>query len=65
MFSVEQFKALHNPSIKSIEESKEKCYTKLSIRLANSVISPKTHLLKKLLNNKKFLAHLLFFKNIN
>ena len=47
MFLFEKFKALQNPSHKSIEESKEKCYTKLSSRLDDSLSSPKIYLLKR------------------
>ena len=48
----------------SIEESKEKYYTKLSSRLADPLTSPKTYwsILKI---TKKFLAYLLFFMKTN
>ena len=55
MFLLERFKALQYQLHISIEESKEKYYTKLSSRLANPLTSPKTYwyILKIFLNNKK------------
>ena len=55
MFLLEKFKALQCQFRISIEESKEKYYTKLSSRLANPLTSPKTYwsILKTFLNNKK------------
>ena len=56
MFLLEKFKALQNQLNISIEESKEKYYTKLSSRLADPLTSPKTYwsILKTFLNDKKF-----------
>ena len=55
MFLFEKFKALQYQLNISIEESKEKYYTKLSSRLANPLTSTKTYwsILKTFLNNKK------------
>ena len=55
MFFFEKFKALQYQLNMSIEESKEKYYTKLSSRLADPLTSPKTYwsILKTFLNNKK------------
>ena len=55
MFFFEKFKALQYQLNISIEESKEKYYTKLSSRLADPLTSPKTYwsILKTFLNNKK------------
>ena len=55
MFLLEKFKALQNQFHISIEESKEKYYTKLSSRLADLLTSLKTYwsILKTLLNDKK------------
>ena len=55
VFLFEKFKALQYRLNISIEESKEKYYTKLSSRLANPLTSPKTYwsILKTFLNNKK------------
>ena len=55
MFLLEKFKALQYQFHISIEESKEKYYTKLSNRLADPLTSPKTYwsILKTFLNNKK------------
>ena len=55
MFLLEKFKALQYQFHISIEESKEKYYTKLSSRLADPLTSPKTYwsILKTFLNNKK------------
>ena len=55
MFLFEKFKALQYQLNISIEESKEKYYTKLSSRLADPLTSPKTYwsILKTFLNNKK------------
>ena len=55
MFLLEKFKAIQYQLHISIEESKEKCYTKWSSRLADSLTSPKTYwsILKTFLNNKK------------
>ena len=55
MFLLEKFKALQYQLHISIEESKEKYYTKLSSRLADPLTSPKTYwsMLKTFLNNKK------------
>ena len=55
MFLFEKFKALQYQSNISIEESKEKYYTKLSRRLADPLTSPKTYwfILKTFLNNNK------------
>ena len=55
MFLFEKFKALQYQLNISIEESKEKYYTKLSNRLADPLTSPKTYwsILKTFLNNKK------------
>ena len=63
MFLFEKFKALQYQLNISIEESKEKYYTKFSSRLADPLTSPKTFwsILKTFLNKKKFLAYLLFF----
>ena len=54
MFLFDIFKALQYQLNISIEESKEKYYTKLSSRLADPLTSPKTYwsILKTLLNNK-------------
>ena len=67
MLLFEKFKALQYQLNISIEESKEKCYTKLSSRLADPLTSPKTYwsILKTFLNKKKFLAYLLFFMKTN
>ena len=73
MFFFEKFKALQYQLNISIEESKEKYYTKLSSRLADPLTSPKTYwsILKTFLNNKKFpcLLHLFhenkFITNFN
>ena len=67
MFLFEKFKALQYQLNISIEESKEKYYTKLSNRLADPLTSPKTYwsILKKFLNNEKFLAYLLCFMKTN
>ena len=55
MFFLQTFKALQYQLHISIEESKEKYYTKLSSRLADPLTSPKTYwsILKTFLNNKK------------
>ena len=55
MFLSEKFKALQYQLNISIKESKEKYYTKLSSRLAESLSSPKKYwsILKAFLNNKK------------
>ena len=55
MFLFEKFKALQYQLNISIEESKEKYYTKLSSRLAYPLTSPKTYwsILKTFLNSKK------------
>ena len=55
MFLLEKIKALQYQLHISIEESKEKYYTKLSSRLADPLTSPKTcwSILKTFLNNKK------------
>ena len=55
MFLFEKFIALQYQLNISIEESKEKCYTKLSSRLASLLTSPKTYwsTLKTFVNNKK------------
>ena len=55
MFLFEKFKALQYQLNISIEESKEKCYTKLPSMLANPLTGPKTYwsILKTFLNNKK------------
>ena len=55
MFLLEKFKALQYQLNISIEESKEKYYTKLSSRLADPLTSLKTYwsILKTFLNNKK------------
>ena len=55
MFLLEKFKALQYELRISIEESKEKYYTKLLSRLADPLTSPKTYwsILKTFLNNKK------------
>ena len=55
MFLFEKFKALQYQLNISIEESKEKYYTKLSSRLADPLTSPNTYwsILKTFLNNKK------------
>ena len=55
MFFLEKFKALQYQLHISMEESKEKYYTKLSSRLADPLTSPKTYwsILKTFLNNKK------------
>ena len=54
MFLFEKFKALQYQLNISIEESKDKYYTKLSRRLADPLTSPKTYwfILKRFLNNK-------------
>ena len=67
MFLFEKFKALQYQLNISIEESKEKYYTKLSSRLADPLTSPKTYwsISKTFLNNEKFLAYLLFFMKTN
>ena len=67
MLLFEKFKASQYQLNISIEESKEKYYTKLSSRLADPLTSPKAYwsILKTLLNNKKFLAYLLFFMKTN
>ena len=69
MFLLEKFKALQYQLHISIEESKEKYYTKWLGRLANPLTSPKTYwsILKTFLNNKKkkILVYLLFFKKTN
>ena len=66
MFVFEKFKALQYQLNVSIEELKEKHYTKLSSRLADPLTSPKTYwsILKTFLN-KKFLVYRLFFMNTN
>ena len=55
MFFFEKFKAFQYQLNMSIEELKEKYYTKLSSRLADPLTSPKTYwsILKTFLNNKK------------
>ena len=55
MFLLKKTKALQHQFNISIEEPKEKYYTKLSSRLANPLTSPKTYwyILKIFLNNKK------------
>ena len=55
MFLLKKIKALQHQFNISIEEPKEKYYTKLSSRLANPLTSPKTYwyILKIFLNNKK------------
>ena len=55
IFLLKKFKALQYQLHMSIEESKEKYYTKLSSRLADLLTSPKTYwsILKTFLNNKK------------
>ena len=55
MFLLEKFIALQYQLNISIEDSKEKYYTKLSGRLADLLTSPKTYwsILKTFLNNKK------------
>ena len=55
MFLLEKFKAIQYQLHISIEESKEKCYTKLTSRLADSLTSPKIYwsILKTFLNNKR------------
>ena len=55
MFFFEKFKAFQYQLNMSIEELKEKYYTKLSSRLADLLTSPKTYwsILKTFLNNKK------------
>ena len=55
MFFFEKFKAFQHQLNMSIEELKEKYYTKLSSRLADPLTSPKTYwsILKTFLNNKK------------
>ena len=55
MFFFEKFKALQYQLSMSIEESKEKYYTKLSSRLADPLTHPKTYwsILKTFLNNQK------------
>ena len=67
MFFFEKFKALQYQLNIPIEESKEKYYTILPSRLADPLTSPKTYwpILKTFLNNKKFLAYLLFFMKTN
>ena len=67
MFFFKKLKALQYQLNISIEESKEKYYTKLSSRLADPLTSPKTYwsILKTFLNNKKFFAYLLFFMKTN
>ena len=54
MFLLEKCKALQYQLHISIEESKEKYYTKLSSRLADPLTSPKTYwsILKTFLNKK-------------
>ena len=61
----EKFKFLQNQLNASIENSKQTYYSKLSSKLANPVTSSKTYwsILKTFLNNKKFLAYLLFHEN--
>ena len=63
MLLLEKFKALQYQLLIFIEESKEKYSTKVSSRLADPLTSRKTYwsILKTFLNNKKFLAYLLFF----
>ena len=58
MFLLKKFKALRYQFDISIEESKEKYYTKLSSRLADPLTSPKTYwsLLKTFLKNKNILC---------
>ena len=58
MFLLEKFKTLQNQLNISIEESKEKYYTKLSSRSASPLTSRKTYwsILKSFLNNKKSLC---------
>ena len=58
MFLLEKIKALQYQLHISIEESKEKYYTKLSSRLADPLTSPKTYwsILKTFLNNKKIVS---------
>ena len=55
MFLLETFTGLKNQLNISIEESKEKYYTKFSSRSADPLTSPKTHwsILQTFLNNKK------------
>ena len=55
LFLLEKFKALQYQLNTSIEQSKQKYYTKLSSRLADTFTSPKTYwsILKTFLNNKK------------
>ena len=67
MFLLEKFKALQYQLHISIEESKEKYYIKLSSRLADPLTSPQTYwsIFKTFLNNKIFLAYLLFFMEKN
>ena len=67
MFLLEKFKALQNQLNISIEELKEKYYTKLSSRLANPLTSLKTYwfILKTLLNNKKKIMHTYSFSRKN
>ena len=57
MFLLEKFKALQYELRISIEESKEKYYTKLLSRLADPLTSPKTYwsILKTFLNKKNSL----------
>ena len=54
IFPLEKFKALQYQLYISIEEPKEKFYTKLSSRLADPLTIPKTYwsILKTFLNNK-------------
>ena len=67
LFLLEKCRALLYQFNISIEESKENYYTKLSSRLAGPLTVPKTcwSILKTFLNNKKFLAYLLFFMKTN
>ena len=55
MFRVKKSKALQYQLRIPNEESKKKCYTKLSSRLADPLTGPKTYwsILKTFLNNKK------------
>ena len=50
-----------------IERSQEKYYLRISKKLMDLMASPKTYwsILKTLLNNKKFLKFLLYFKKTN
>ena len=66
MFFFENFKALQYQLNISIEELKEKYYTKLSSRLADTLTGPKTYcsILKTFLNNKRIpCIHPLFHEN--